>query len=88
MKTLNVQAAPGLKLPKEGDPRAYITDAAPVQVLESHYYRKAIADGDLVEVPEVATQDEPAAASETTGAAAESTDSSADAPASRRRATA
>jgi hypothetical protein len=51
MNTLNVKAAPGLQLPKEGAPRTYITDAAPVQVEASHYYRKAIADGDLVEVP-------------------------------------
>jgi hypothetical protein len=51
MKTLNVQAAPGLKLPKEGSPRSYITEDEPVQVEDSHYYRKAIADGDLVEVP-------------------------------------
>lgn len=50
MKPLYVKAAPGLKMPKEGAPRTYITDAAPVQVEASHYYRKAIADGDLVEV--------------------------------------
>lgn len=50
MNTLNVKAAAGLKLPKEGAPRAYITDAEPVQVEDSHYYRKAIGDGDLVEL--------------------------------------
>ena len=50
MNILHVKAAPGLKLPKEGNPRAYITDAEPVPVQASRYYRKAIADGDLVEV--------------------------------------
>jgi hypothetical protein len=55
MTTLNVKAAPGLQLPKEGAPRTYITDAEAVQVQDSHYYRKAIADGDLVEVPAAST---------------------------------
>jgi hypothetical protein len=49
MNILHVKAAPGLKLPKEGSPRAYITDAEPVPVQASRYYRKALADGDLVE---------------------------------------
>lgn len=52
MNTIFVQAATGLKLPKEGAPRTYVTDAAPVAVEGSHYYRKAIADGDLVELTE------------------------------------
>lgn len=47
---LYVQAAPGLKLPKEGEPYSYITDAEPVAVPACHYYRKAILDGDLVEL--------------------------------------
>lgn len=51
MNILTVQAAAGLRLPQEGTARTFITDAAPVQVVDSHYYRKAIADGDLVEVP-------------------------------------
>lgn len=50
MNLLYVQAAPGLKLPREGAPRTYITDAEPVAVEGCHYYRKAIADGDLVEL--------------------------------------
>jgi hypothetical protein len=49
MNILHVKAAPGLKLPKEGNPRAYITDAEAVPVQASRYYRKALADGDLVE---------------------------------------
>ena len=54
MIILHVKAAPGRKLPKEGNPRAYITDAAAVTVQASRYYRKALADGDLVEVPPAA----------------------------------
>lgn len=46
--TLHVKAAPGLRLPKEGAPYTYITDAEPVEVEACHYYRKAIADGDLI----------------------------------------
>lgn len=53
MNTIYVQAAAGLKLPKEGAPRSYITDAEPVAVEGCHYYRKAIADGDLVELSEL-----------------------------------
>lgn len=48
MQNLHVKAAPGLKLPKEGAPYTYITDAEPVEVENVHYYRKAINDGDLV----------------------------------------
>lgn len=50
MNLIYVQAATGLKLPKEGEPRNYITDATPVPVHASHYYRKAIADGDLLQL--------------------------------------
>lgn len=46
--TLHVKAAPGLRLPKEGAPYTYITDAEPVEVENVHYYRKAINDGDLI----------------------------------------
>lgn len=52
MITIYVQGVAGLKLPKEAAPRSYITDAEPVAVEGSHYYRKAIADGDLVELSE------------------------------------
>ncbi|OFJ46444.1 hypothetical protein BA896_021830 [Janthinobacterium lividum] len=45
---MHVKAAPGLKLPKEGAPYTYITDAEPVEVENVHYYRKAINDGDLI----------------------------------------
>lgn len=52
MSLIYVKAAEGLKVPKEGNPRSYITDAEPVQVEGSHYYRKAVIDGDLVELSE------------------------------------
>lgn len=45
-----VQAAPGLKVPMEEKPREYITDAKPVDVPESAYYLRRLADGDLVKV--------------------------------------
>lgn len=50
MNTMYVKAAPGLKFPKEGEPRRYITDADPEPVIGSHFYRKGVIDGDLVEL--------------------------------------
>ena len=48
MSTLSVTAAPGLKCPKEGKPREYITDAESVTVPATPYYRRLIDDGSLV----------------------------------------
>lgn len=53
-----VKAKSGVRVPKEGKPRDYITDAPPddaagFDVPDSAYYRRRIADGDLVEVSEV-----------------------------------
>ena len=45
---LTVKAAPGLKVPREDKPTAYIDDTAAVQVPDSPYYRRRVADGDLV----------------------------------------
>lgn len=47
---MNVIARKGLKVPIEGKPRTYITDATAVTVLDSHYYRRRIAEGDLLVV--------------------------------------
>ena len=52
---LLVLAAPGLKVPKEGNPRDYYTDTPPAgeagfAVDETAYVLRRIADGDLVEV--------------------------------------
>lgn len=44
-----VRAAPGIKVPMEEKPRDYITDAAPIDVPESAYYLRRLADGDLVQ---------------------------------------
>ena len=44
-------ARPGIKVPKEGQPRQYITDSEAVEVPESHYYLKQVADGDLLYPP-------------------------------------
>lgn len=46
---MKVIAAKGLKCPKEGKPREYITDTESVDVPEgSTYYRRLINDGSLV----------------------------------------
>lgn len=42
-----VKAAPGLHVPHEDKPREYIS-ATPVEVPETVYYRRRLADGDLV----------------------------------------
>lgn len=56
---MRVQAAPGLKVPREDDPRTYITDAEPVDIEMTGYYIRRMADGDLVEV--AAAQPDPTA---------------------------
>lgn len=43
-----VKAAPGLKVPREDKPRVYIAEAGPVEVPESAYYLRRLAEGDLV----------------------------------------
>lgn len=50
MNTIFVKGLAGQKMPKAGAPRTYITDAEPVEVEDCHYYRKAIDDGDLVQL--------------------------------------
>jgi len=67
---MQVLAASGLKVPLEGKPRDYITDTPPegaagFTVVESAYYQRRVAEGDLVMVPasaegEVAPADVPA----------------------------
>jgi hypothetical protein len=48
-----VKAAPGLKCPKEENPRDYITDVDPADVPESAYYRRLVDDGSLLQVVEL-----------------------------------
>jgi len=43
-----VKAAPGLRVPKEGKPRQYITETDAVTVPETAYYLRALACGDLL----------------------------------------
>lgn len=50
MKKLNVKAAKGLRVPREGAPRTYIQDDQAVAVPNTSYYRRAVARGDLVVV--------------------------------------
>ena len=44
-----VKAIPGVKVPLENQPYAYI-EQEPVEVDDSVYYHRRIADGDLIEV--------------------------------------
>lgn len=48
---MQVKAATGLKVPMEGKPHDYITDAESVDVRDSAYYQRRINDGDLVIIP-------------------------------------
>jgi hypothetical protein len=66
MSLLNLIAPKGRVLPVEGQPGQMITDAAPVQVVASHYYTRALADGDVLEVKKATTTDAVAAVAEKT----------------------
>lgn len=48
---MKVMAAKGRKCPKEGKPREYIGDAEVVEVPDTTYYRRLVADGSLVTPP-------------------------------------
>ena len=48
---MQVIAAQGIRVPKEDQPRDYISDAQVVEVPDSAYYRRRIADGDLLPAP-------------------------------------
>lgn len=47
MAQITVKAASGIRVPKDGAPREYITDEDAVTVPRSAYYLRRIADGDL-----------------------------------------
>ena len=48
-KTMLVRTPPGLKCPKEGQPRSYITDDAKgVEVPETSFYHRLIAERSLI----------------------------------------
>jgi len=48
---MKVIAAPGVKVPMEDKPRDYITEDEAVEVPESAYYLRRMADLDLVLAP-------------------------------------
>ncbi|MDO8654192.1 MAG: DUF2635 domain-containing protein [Undibacterium sp.] len=48
MNLLFLIAAAGLSVPMEDKPRSYITDAAGVEVPDSPYYQRRLADGDVL----------------------------------------
>lgn len=45
---MKVKARPGLRVPKEHASRQYITDDEAVDVPDTVYYQRRVADGDLV----------------------------------------
>jgi hypothetical protein len=47
-----VTAAAGIRVPKELSPRDHIDEGTFVEVPETAYYLRRIADGDLLPVPE------------------------------------
>lgn len=49
MNQIKVKAAPGVKVPMEGQARRYITDADPVTITLTAYYRRQMSAGDLLE---------------------------------------
>ena len=51
MVMLLVRAAPGLRVPREDDPRAHITDGAPVSVPATPYYLRRLHNGELISAP-------------------------------------
>lgn len=50
---ITIKAAPGTKVPREDKPTTYIADTTPVSVPASAYYRRRIADGDLIVLEDV-----------------------------------
>lgn len=52
---MKVKAAPGIQVPKEDKPREFITETEAVEVPNSAYYLRIVADGDLIDVDAVAS---------------------------------
>lgn len=46
---MKVRAAPGIKVPREDKPREYITDTEAVDLPDTAYYLRRVAEGDLIE---------------------------------------
>ncbi|PJG86215.1 DUF2635 domain-containing protein [Conservatibacter flavescens] len=49
---MKVKAISGVRVPMENAPHKYITDSVAVEVENTLYYRRRIADGDLIRVVE------------------------------------
>lgn len=49
---MKVKAATGVRVPLENQPHSYITDAQTMEVNDTLYYQRRLADGDLVLVTE------------------------------------
>lgn len=45
---ITVKAAPGINVPREDKPTTHIDDTNPATITPSAYYRRRIADGDLI----------------------------------------
>ena len=50
-ETVRVVAAKGIQVPREDNPRRYISDSAEEELPLTEYYRRRLLDGDLVEIP-------------------------------------
>ena len=51
---MKVKAKPGVQVPREENPRRYVSDSEELEVAETAYYLRRIADGDLERVTEAA----------------------------------
>lgn len=51
---MKVKAKPGVQVPREENPRRYVSDSEVLEVAETAYYLRRIADGDLERVTEAA----------------------------------
>lgn len=45
---MKVKAANGVRVPRENQPHSYISDEQAVEVENSLYYQRRLADGDLI----------------------------------------
>ena len=72
-----VKAAPGIKVPRENDPRQYITEAEPVELEMTGYYIRRMSDGDLLEASTEEVQAAREAAAQRAGAEAEAVEAAA-----------
>lgn len=62
---MKVKAVAGVRVPMEDAPHKYITDAETVEVENTLYYRRRIADGDLINMDEQAVKKTQKSANET-----------------------